>query len=99
GGMTMIESETGNGRTEELTGRADWEQAHTELVRLAGALARLDSDEAHWLVRALRTGAHLRLGYASFAEYVERLFGYSPRWTKEKLRVAEALEELPALSR
>jgi hypothetical protein len=30
-------------------------------------------------------------------EYVERLFGYSPRWTLEKLRVAEALEGLPGL--
>ena len=77
----------------------DWERAHVELVRLSRARARLDSDEAHWLVRALRSCTHTRLGYASFAEYIERLFGYSPRWTAEKLRVAEALEELPVLSR
>jgi hypothetical protein len=76
-----------------------WERAHTELLRLSHERARLDIDEGHWLLSALRTGAHLRLGYASFAEYVERLFGYSPRWTAEKLRVAEALETLPELSR
>jgi hypothetical protein len=33
------------------------------------------------------------------APYVERLFGYAPRSTQEKLRVAEALEGLPAMAR
>jgi hypothetical protein len=76
-----------------------WERAHTELLRLSRERARLDIDEGHWLLCALRSAVHLRLGYASFAEYVERLFGYSPRWTTEKVRVAEALETLPELSR
>jgi hypothetical protein len=40
---------------------------------------------------------HVHLGYASFTEYLERLFGYKPRSSQEKLRVAEALESLPAL--
>jgi len=40
----------------------------------------------------------VHLGFASFGEYVERSFGYKPRSTQEKLRVAEALEELPVLS-
>jgi hypothetical protein len=79
--------------------KPEWQRAHTELVRLAHERARLESDEAHWLLRALRSSAHARLGYACFAEYIERIFGYSPRWTAEKLRVAEALENLPALSR
>jgi hypothetical protein len=47
----------------------------------------------------LRAAAHVHLGFASFSEYVERCFGYKPRSTQEKLRVAEALEELPALAR
>ena len=59
---------------------------------LRGAL-----DEA--LLQAHRAGAHLRLGYASFLEYTERLFGYGPRLTQEKLRVAEVLEELPEIAR
>jgi hypothetical protein len=41
---------------------------------------------------------HLHLGFASFAEYVERMLGYKPRSTEERLRVAEALEELPTLA-
>jgi RuvA, C-terminal domain len=42
---------------------------------------------------------HRQLGYGSFTEYIERLFGYAPRVTHDKLRVAEALERLPELSR
>jgi 5-methylcytosine-specific restriction endonuclease McrA len=74
---------------------ASWRQAHEELVRLATERAGLDFEEGRWLVRAHRSGAHLRLGYGSFHEYTERLFGYGSRLTQEKLRVAEALEELP----
>jgi 5-methylcytosine-specific restriction endonuclease McrA len=76
---------------------ADWKRAHGELVRLAALRASLDWDEGRSLLSALRFGAHLRLGFGSFAEYVERLFGYRPRFTQERLRVAEALEELPLL--
>jgi hypothetical protein len=87
----------------ERTGRsgsdaAPWRQAHEELVRLANTRAGLDYEEGRWLLRAERARAHVRLGYASFREYAERLFGYSPRLVQEKLRVAAALEELPLLS-
>jgi 5-methylcytosine-specific restriction endonuclease McrA len=78
---------------------ASWRQAHEELVRLATERAGLDFEEGRWLVRAHRSGAHVRLGYASFHEYTERLFGYGPRLTQEKLRVAEALEDLPETAR
>src|SRR6187399_1912508 len=78
---------------------AAWRQAHEELVRLATERAGLDLEEGRWLLRAHRAGAHLRLGYASFLEYTERLFGYGPRLTQEKLRVAEALEDLPKTAR
>jgi hypothetical protein len=77
----------------------DWKGAHSELVRLAALRASLDWDEGRWLLSALRFGAHLKLGFGSFAEYVERIFGYRPRFTQERLRVAEALEELPELAR
>src|SRR5262245_14700201 len=76
----------------------DWRQAHQELTQLAKARARLDWKEGHYLLRAFRSRAHLHLGFGSFAEYVERLFGYKARWTEERLRVAEALEGLPELS-
>jgi hypothetical protein len=92
-GMTQ----SGVGETEAEV--ADWKQAHGELVRLAALRASLDWDEGRSLLAALRFGTHLKLGFGSFIEYVERLFGYRPRLTQEKLRVAEALEELPELER
>src|SRR5690348_8343701 len=75
-----------------------WRRAHEELVRLAATRAGLDYEEGRWLLRAERAGAHARLGYGSFREYIERLFGYSARLVQEKLRVAAALEGLPMLS-
>lgn len=74
-----------------------WKRAHHELERIAKARARLDHEEGRWLLVAWRERAHAELGFGSFAEYVERLLGHSPRATAERLRVAEALERLPAL--
>jgi 5-methylcytosine-specific restriction endonuclease McrA len=50
------------------------------------------------LLAAERAAVHVHLGYGAFSEYVERLFGYKPRSTQEKLRVAESLEGLPILA-
>jgi len=75
-----------------------WIMAHHALSRLARERAAADAEEGRWLLAALRAAAHLHLGFGSFSEYVERCFGYKPRSTQEKLRVAEALEELPALA-
>jgi hypothetical protein len=72
--------------------------AHEALSRLAKARAAADAEEGRWLLAALRLAAHVHLGFGSFAEYIERSFGYKPRSTQEKLRVAEALEELPILA-
>jgi 5-methylcytosine-specific restriction endonuclease McrA len=73
----------------------EWLRAHAALTRLARERAAADAEEGRWLLLAWRSGAHVHLGHGSFAEYVERLLGYSPRTTREKLRVAEALERLP----
>jgi hypothetical protein len=78
--------------------QTDWQEAHAALVRLARSRAGLDFDEGVWLLVALRSEAHLRLGYGSFVEYAERIFGYAPRLTQEKLRVADSLESLPELA-
>jgi hypothetical protein len=75
-----------------------WMVAHHALSRLARERAAADAEEGRWLLAALRSAAHVHLGFASFSEYVERSFGYKPRSTQEKLRVAEALEELPVLT-
>jgi hypothetical protein len=61
--------------------------------------AAADAEEGRWLLAAQRAAVHVHLGYGSFSEYIERLFGYQPRSLQERLRVAEALEGLPALAR
>jgi len=75
-----------------------WLVAHHALSRLARDRAAADAEEGRWLLAALRSATHVHLGFASFSEYIERSFGYKPRSTQEKLRVAEALEELPVLT-
>src|SRR5215216_4738485 len=82
----------------EVEEPGEWQAAHAALLELARRRAGLDFDEGQWLLRARRSQAHARLGYGSFTEYIERLFGYSPRLTHDKLRVAEALECLPEMA-
>jgi hypothetical protein len=78
---------------------AAWQTAHEALVQLGRKRAGLDFEEGRWLLAARRAKAHQELGYGSFTEYAERLFGYPPRLTHDKLRVAEAFEKLPELAR
>jgi hypothetical protein len=84
------------GRLETQT--RDWVRAHEALSRLAKQRAMADAEEGRWLLAALRSAAHVHLGFGGFAEYIETLFGYSRRCIQEKLRVAEALEGLPAVA-
>jgi hypothetical protein len=81
------------------TANCDWVEAHAALTRLARERAAADAEEGRWLLCAFRAAVHVHLGHGSFAEYVERVFGYKARTTQEKLRVAEALEHLPELAR
>src|SRR5688500_16567286 len=74
----------------------EWALAHQALSKLRLKRAALDEEEGTWLLRAFRAATHVYFGYASFGEYVERLFGLRRRTTEEKLRVAGALEALPS---
>ena len=96
---TQISAASSSQGEAQAAEECDWKRAHTELVRLAADQARLDWEVGSWLLYAARSGTPLRLGYGSIVEYAHRLFGYEPRFTRERLRVAEALEELPELSR
>jgi len=78
---------------------SEWVRAHEALSRLARERAAADAEEGRWLLAARRSAAHVHLGFGSLGEYIERLFGYTRRTVQEKLRVAEALEELPVLAR
>ncbi len=79
-----------------MHGTIDWRIVDEKLRRLAGRKGAYDLEEGKWLLAALRAGVHAKVGYGTFAEYVDRLFGYKPRFTGERIRVAEALEDLPA---
>jgi len=83
----------------ETRERTVWLQAHTALSRLARQRAAADAEEGRWLLVAWRCSVHVHLGFGSFTEYVERLFGYKPRTARDKLRAAEALEVLPLTAR
>jgi hypothetical protein len=80
-----------------LTREPEWQRAHRALTRLAKARAAHDFEEARWIVAASRAKTHKMLGFASFSEYLGRLFGWSPRLIQEKVRVAEALDALPLI--
>lgn len=73
-----------------------WREADRQLRRIAARRAALDVEEAHWILVARRADVHVPLGFATFLEYVERRLGYAPHTALERLRVAEALEQLPA---
>jgi hypothetical protein len=79
-------------------GSEEWALAHEALSKLRQKRGALDAEEGTWLLRAFRAATHAYFGYASFGEYIERLFGLSRRATEEKLRVAGALEALPELA-
>ncbi len=63
-------------RASEASRGAGGTEAPTRTARVA-----LDRDEGQWLLTAQRAGVHRRLGFATFAEYVERVFvGAAPTW-------------------
>jgi hypothetical protein len=43
-----------------------WLRAHVELSRLAKERAMADAEEGRWLLAALRSAAHVHLGFGSF---------------------------------
>jgi hypothetical protein len=52
-----------------------------------------------WLLQGFRLGVHRLHGYGSFREYAQRVFGFTGRATEERIRTAEALQDLPLLAK
>jgi hypothetical protein len=77
----------------------DWRTVDRRMRRLAARRSALDAEEARLLVIARRLEIHRKLGYGSFDEYLERALGYAPTTGRDRVRVAEALEELPEIGR
>jgi hypothetical protein len=74
-----------------------WKVIDREMRRVAKRRAALDAEEAKLLVEAKRAEIHKHLGYGSFAEYLERVCGYAPKTARDRIRVAEELENLPVM--
>ena len=78
--------------------RDTWKRVHAELTRLARSKGAYDAEEARWLLEGKRVRVHEPLGYGTFLSYLEHVFGYGPRLASERLRVAEAIAQLPAMN-
>ena len=72
-----------------------WREINQQVRRLAKRRGKLDVEEAALLLAARGAGVHLHLGMGSFEAYLEQVLGYGPRKTRERMRAAEALQELP----
>jgi hypothetical protein len=77
--------------------RVDWRTVDRALRDIARRGA-LDGAEARWLREAERLEIWKPLGTVSALDYLERVLGYTPHAARERLRVARALADLPAIA-
>jgi hypothetical protein len=73
------------------------ERVHRTLKRIVKARAALDAQECAALREAQKLMIWRAYGCASLVDYMEREMGYTQRAAIERLRVAKAIEEVPAL--
>ncbi len=71
---------------------------HDKLQKIARGRSALDAREAELLREAKELKMWRSYGYATFFEYLEHELGYSPRTAQERIRIADALEDLPVMS-
>jgi hypothetical protein len=76
----------------------DWHVVDQALRGISSQRSALDAEEARWLREAERLAIWRPLGMVSALDYMERVLGYTPHAAHERLRVARALGELPALT-
>jgi hypothetical protein len=81
----------------ESTTTSNHHEIDRRLRQLAKQQAGLDAETAQWLRRAEQANSWRALGYVHALEYLEEVFGYSPRTAQERLRVAKELGDLPEL--
>ena len=94
-GQASAESNSGNGFVANMA--MGPEAIDRELRRIAKTERRLEHDKAHLLTQAVRLRIWSHFGRGSLSEYLEEVFGYTPKVAREYVRVAFAIEELPVL--
>jgi hypothetical protein len=92
GGTSGVQG-SANGAHEE-----ECERLHRRLKKIVKARGALDLAEAEALREAQQLMIWRRFGYASLLEYLEMEMGYSPRAGIERLRVANAIVDLPQIA-
>jgi Holliday junction resolvasome RuvABC DNA-binding subunit len=95
-GTTNVETTWGDETA--AASRASYREIDKQLRAIAKSKARLEVEEAKWLREAEKHRIWRQLGFATALEYLEHVFGYSPRTAKDRLRVAKELGELPELA-
>jgi hypothetical protein len=92
-GSTMVET----GSVGLAGGRAAWRDLDRQFRSLARRRGALDHEELALIREAIEVQLWRELGMVSIREYLERRLGYTPGVASERVRVAEALESMPAL--
>jgi hypothetical protein len=75
----------------------EWMEIDRQMRDVARRRAALDAEELELLREVKRARVFEQLGYGSLIEYLERACGHAPATAYERVRVMEALEELPAV--
>jgi hypothetical protein len=78
-------------------GRAAWRDLDRQFRSLAKRRGALEHEELALIREANAVQLWRELGMVSIREYLERRMGYTPGVASERVRVAEALEAMPAL--
>ncbi len=76
-----------------------WREIDQALRAIARKRGALDREEAALLARAEREQVWRYFGKASLSDYLEDVLGYGPRAARERVRIATALESLPAIGK
>jgi uncharacterized protein DUF222/Holliday junction resolvase RuvA-like protein/HNH endonuclease len=98
GSLAVSEMECPTWDAARANSRVDWKRVDRELRAIAKKRAALDAEEARWLREAERLQIWRPLGMVSALDYLERVLGYTPHTARERLRVAKALADLPAIA-
>ena len=88
----------GGGEWSRPARRSAWQDVDRALRRNARQRSALDAEEARLLCEAERLQVWRPLGMVSMIDYLERVLGYAPRTAQDRMRVARALANLPALT-
>ncbi len=75
-----------------------WQDIDRGLRTIARKRGALDVEEAALLCLANRCEIWRRLGKPSLLAYMEDVLGYAPKTARDRMRVAVALDEMPALA-